>query len=419
MSLFHRAPVAVKPYTATEKTGLLKSRACPLCRRDDANVIQEFEDYQFFSDGRAPRVTLTDVQCRSCCTVYKNPTYTDRGMQELFAQAAASYGSECPADRVLEQVDWLARHHVDTSDILDYGCGDGRFLAALPPGRKIGIDVDKPSIAKGREIHPGITFFDEPLPNLIPFFPKTTTLWHALEHVDDPGGLLKCLHTIKLPYHGASSLASPHGTAHLVVEVPTLERGFTDDVCGFISAQHVTHFSERSLTTLLEWRGWYPTVIERMPYNGYRVLCVNGPMSVPGDHVKSAPEDVALVSRYLTHHAAVCRHVDRRLRGGTEGHPYVMWGAGMHTEALWHETSLREHMPVFIVDNDPGKQETHWRGVEIRPTDFLSPAWWIDWTKTKLVISSYGSQRAIRAAALESGIPESAIVTLYDTPVLY
>ena len=67
-------------------------RACPICECTEHTIIQTLRDFQFFTDAVAParpkRMTLHDVQCTNCGTLYKNPTYTDEGYRYLFSETA-------------------------------------------------------------------------------------------------------------------------------------------------------------------------------------------------------------------------------------------------------------------------------------------------------------------------------------------
>lgn len=422
---------------------LLTWRSCPVCSHSNFTVIQRLDDVQFYQDG-TPRVRLQEVQCHRCYTLYKNPTFSPQGMDVLFKQAAASYGSEHPGARASDQVAWCWKHGL-TGNLLDYGCGDGVFVSRWNPFRhRAGVERDPVALAKARDRHvfqsgplyPPIEFTDR-LP--IGFSPDVITLWHVLEHIPCPtnrrDALLDTFRGTFLPFH-VESFGAPHlKDRRLVVEVPILELGFTDDICGFFSNQHVTHFSRHSLDMLLRAAGWEPYISEEFAYNGRRVVCRSaghvpgpGPVSTvePGsDRVGTwwdekdtmgHPGDIALAHAYMRHHRKACRAVDERLTKGIEGKPFVIWGAGMHTEMLYQETSLKERMPEYLIDTDHGKTGTYWRGVAIDVPDIWHSS---DWRDRRLVISSYGSQREIKAAALTLGVPESAIVTLYDDPVVY
>ena len=133
---------------------LVAYRPCPICGSLECKTILVFDDFQFFSDSveNPKRTEIREVQCQKCHAVYLNPCYTSTGFDILFAEAGQSYGST--QGRPKEQQGWLAKRGLldEGSVFLDVGCYDGRFLDRLPNNiRKIGVDIDAPSITRGQE----------------------------------------------------------------------------------------------------------------------------------------------------------------------------------------------------------------------------------------------------------------------------
>jgi hypothetical protein len=92
----------------------------------------------------------------------------------------------------------------------------------------------------------------------------------------------------------------------------------------------------------------------------------------------------------------------------------VVWGSGTHTELLYHLTPLFRSdagRRFALVDADPIKQGTTWRGIAVHPPGAIQS---VRWTDARLVISSYGSQNAIADAAVEMGVPDDRVVRLYE-----
>ena len=59
----------------------------------------------------------------------------------------------------------------------------------------------------------------------------------------------------------------------MVIEVPVIDNGNTNDIHGFFTVQHATHFSRASLANCLRVSGWIITEEYRVPdYNGLRVI---------------------------------------------------------------------------------------------------------------------------------------------------
>jgi hypothetical protein len=87
----------------------------------------------------------------------------------------------------------------------------------------------------------------------------------------------------------------------------------------------------------------------------------------------------------------------------------LIWGAGSHTEMLYHATSFFQaarEREYLLVDRDPAKIGGTWRGIPIVAPDAA------DGANVPLVVSSYQGQPEIVAEARARGIDQ--IVALYD-----
>lgn len=388
----------------------LRARPCPICGSARVRTVLNLDDFQFFSDSavQPKRVNLRQVQCLQCHALFLNPVYSAQGFALLFAEAGQSYGAS--EGRPQEQIAWLAARGLlqQGSKLLDAGCYDGGFLSHLPDYvERIGVDIDGPAIERGRALHgaAGICFVQGNFESFkSPNVPDCITMFHVLEHLPDPIAVLKNLR------------ANAHGNTRLVVEVPILEKGATNDINGFFSVQHTTHFSRASLRNALGRAGWsVEEWFEQPDYNGCRVL------ACPGDveSTNGSTDDVAALHEYLASWHAAVASVNRRIAALQTDRRCVIWGGGMHTEFLYQVSNLfqldasREYL---IVDSDPIKHGKSWRGIDIYPTEIIAD---VDWTDAQLVVSSYGSQDAIVNAALARGVPVERIVRLYERIDVY
>lgn len=387
-------------------------RACPICGSLHSKTVIGFDDFQFFSDDAVlpKRLDLKQVQCLDCFAAYMNPCYCPFGFSVLFAEASQSYGST--AERPAEQLGYLAARGLldEGMRVLDVGCHDGRFLATLPDKvSRVGIDIDPASIKLGRQQHhtKAIEFIcgDFERFDYRSASPTVITVFHVLEHLPRPVAVLKKLRSISAE------------VTRLVVEVPILEKGDTNDINGFLTAQHVTHFSRQSFRNALGLAGW--RVVEWMEmegYNGCRVLA--NPTGEPWTP-RAEPADIPRLYQHLASWYRAIERVDERLAPLRDARQCVVWGAGLHTEYLYHTTSLfhaRQDRRYILVDSDPTKQGRSWRGVPIYSPNILTG---IDWARTALVISSYASQESMAGTALEHGIPAASIVRLYNDVRVY
>ena len=335
-----------------------------------------------------------------------NPGYSKTGFEILFAEAGRSFGST--AAHQMEQVKWLQSKNLVGScqSLLDVGCYDGHFLSLLPKSvRKFGVDIDKPAIQRGRQRYSpqGLDLMHGALETFQPSIkPDVITMFHVLEHLYDPYKVLKNLHD------------KSHEAARLVIEVPILEKGITNDINGFFSIQHLTHFSLNSLKLLIRRSGWEIIDSEEInDYNGYRVLTRRSEKVIE-ELISGNVFDKVSLLKYLQNYFSNLFEISNRIESWPNTSKAIIWGAGAHTEFLYQVTHYfhkNRDTEFFIVDNDPVKHHSSWRGLNIYYPAVLKN---IDWSNCSLVISSYGGQHAIEKTALELGIPASATRTLYD-----
>jgi hypothetical protein len=382
-----------------------EERPCPICSSSRARTVLQFDQFQFYSDsGELPkRVDIREVQCLDCFALYLNPCYTDYGFLVLFSEAGRSYGSS--AAHTSQQIEWLKAQGLlrAGSRLLDAGCYDGAFLAHLPDDLgKIGVDVDAPAIARGRQMlgGKGIEFIQGDFETFS--YGKSLdviTMFHVLEHLRRPVAVLRNL----------CSMAQA-GT-RLVVEVPILENGITNDINGFFTVQHMTHFTRVSLQNCLAMAGW--TCIESLEqrdYNGFRIIA--RPSESKGI-IEQEPRAMSLLRGYMASWNAAVKVVEDQIYELRGANRCVIWGGGAHTEFLYQTTSFfhsRRDRVYAIVDGDPIKKGKSWRGLEIYSPDLLRELIWSD---EYMLVSSYSGQLEIVKAIVELGIPRQRVVTLY------
>jgi ubiquinone/menaquinone biosynthesis C-methylase UbiE len=386
---------------------LMAMRPCPVCEGLVAPCVMELSAFQFYSDSRElpKRATVRTVQCARCFALFQNPCFTPFGFRVLAAEAGRSYGST--EGRAAEQIEWLARHgRLEAgSCVVDIGCFEGSFLGELPPSlHRVGVDIDAPAIERGRLKYgpQGISFvlgdfetfaYDERAPD-------TITMLMVLEHLPRPVEVLRKLRSLA------------HAGTRLVIEVPILERGPTDDVNGFFSVLHTTHFSRTTLDRALRRAGWsVVAATDQEDYNGYRVLAAP---SGPSESVKPNVRDLVATHEALARWHRAAGEVDAKIAEARPADHWVVWGAGGHTEFLYHNTTLfrgASERRFGLVDSDLLKHGKTWRGLVVQAPSTLAL---VDWRNTNLVVSSYGGQESIARAARALGVPEDRIVRLYD-----
>lgn len=389
----------LKRISHTDTTDYLQNRPCPICKKSENKTVLTLNNFQFFSDESfAKQIDIQQRQCNSCGAVFMNPCYSNRGFEVLFSEASQSYGST--SIRPLEQVRWLQQYHLLESGhrVLDIGCGTGNFLSNLPEEiLKVGVDIDLPSIQIAKEKYPTIEFICSSFENLTyDATINTITMFHVLEHLPNP------LETLQRLYHLSDN------STKLVVEIPIIENGFTNDINGFLSVQHLTHFSRTSFKNILALSGWEVLEwLEQKEYNGCRILAQKG---LPAQTILKGHNEYLNVYHYLSHWYQSIGEIEKKILS-QKIEKCVIWGAGMHLEFLYQLTSLfHQNMECIIVDSDKNKQLKSWRGLMIYDPHILTTLE----QPVSVLISSYGGQNSIYQAALSFGIPEKNIIKLYD-----
>ncbi|MFQ5740138.1 MAG: class I SAM-dependent methyltransferase [Acidobacteriota bacterium] len=384
---------------------LLMHRPCPLCGSLESRCILKLDNFQFFQDSltQPKRVNLEQQQCLVCFTLYLNPCYSDYGFKVLFALAGRSYGAT-PA-RPEEQIDWLQQRGLlePKTRLLDVGCFEGHFLSSLPDHiQKSGLDIDRAAIERARtRFGESIHFVNGDFETFqYPGHPDVITLFHVLEHLPRPVAALSKLRSIS------------HPSTRLVVEVPILEKGLTNDINGFFSVQHMTHFSRQSLKRCLSQSGWEEVDrLEPSEYNGCRVAARP---TQPNSAGQPSGQDLDALCQCLATWRKSVSQVARVLQSIEECSHCAIWGAGLHTEFLYQTTLFfqsNRRRRLILIDSDPEKQGLSWRGVPIYSPSVLES---IDSARIPLLISAYGDQDVIAQAALKRGVPETAVVKLYS-----
>ena len=379
-----------------------QSRNCPVCENIEVKVVHAYDDFQFFTDSNEEykRADLKDCQCKNCFFLFKNPCYTDSGLKALFAEAGFSYGSS--SHHQLEQIYWLNKLNLikPQTKLLDVGCYEGGFLSKLPSQIcRMGVDVDLPAIKRGRKNNPDLFLSHGEFDKFTPLHkPTTITMFHVLEHLRNPIGVLTRLREISAP------------DVTLIIEVPILELGQTNDLNGFFSVQHLSHFSKNSLSNVISKSGWHIKEAEEIKgYNGFRVV------AIPTNNrnmVNINSNDLILTQKILDDWRLSQLALEENFTKLPDDGNFVIWGAGFHTEILYQLTSLFKQSRRFIlVDSDPSKNKKTWRGIEIYHPSYIEEI--LD-NPFHLIPSSYSGHESIITSAISIGVSKDRVINLYD-----
>ncbi len=205
-------------------------------------------------------------RCTDCGAVFINPQlpqselkayYTSHYLPYRGAEAWGKYANFVKKSQIKldnKRAQLLQKHfHVDeASIILDIGCGKPTFLKTckeLFNCEALGIDFSDHGWAKEKELFRDITLQVGEVEQLDKAVePDIITMWHYLEHDDQPLERLKHLAEISKP------------TTQLIIEVPNYDsksrKKFGKHWAGWHTPRHLTLFSPNNIGILLERSGW-------------------------------------------------------------------------------------------------------------------------------------------------------------------
>ena len=143
--------------------------------------------------------------------------------------------------------------------VLDVGCGSGGVgpgLRAAGATRIVGIEVEPSAARRAREIYDEVVIdsVEAALDSLTERF-QTILCLDVLEHLVDPGAVLRALHAVAAP--GCSLQVSvPNARHHSLVRDLVVRGTFGYTHAGHRDVTHLRWFTRRDMELLLEATGW-------------------------------------------------------------------------------------------------------------------------------------------------------------------
>lgn len=207
---------------------------------------------------------LPMARCRSCGLLWRFPcepvdyihreTYTEDGKL---------------SDRIENCKDRfrILSRHIDLNNICDVGCGEGAFLEVLRNrGIKniVGIEPNRMAVKFAEQLslpvfHGSIANLQQLAQNL-PWRIKTVTLFHVIEHLENPAESLAVI----------AKVLPPGG--FLIIETPSTE-GYSLKKTNFkhklVYPEHLFYFNQSNLKKLIEKRGFFVVASSKRDFNQY------------------------------------------------------------------------------------------------------------------------------------------------------
>jgi SAM-dependent methyltransferase len=193
------------------------------------------------------------VRCGSCGLAYVSPRPDTAALSRYYGPGFYDRPGEDSGlvGRSLNRLFMLERVAKATAGrppgrVLDVGCGEGSFLAAMARSgwESWGVDISKDGAARA-SARPGVKIFGKSLEECS-FEPASfdlVTMWHSIEHVPDPASLLRRIAGL-IKDDGAVFLAFPNGESWEF-------RLFGPRWFHLDPPRHLHYFSPRTMSRLL------------------------------------------------------------------------------------------------------------------------------------------------------------------------
>jgi len=177
---------------------------------------------------------------------------------ELLESVWASVPAGAEPEHFAERRDWLLARVGPGERVLDLGCGEGQFTAALAAAgaHPLGVDVVAEPLRRARERHPELHFRHEPLDGPLVFGDGTfDVVWagEVIEHVVDVAGWLSEVRRV-LPSGGRLLLTTPDHPPELLARLAADPAAFAEHFDP--RSDHVRFFNARSLGEVVEDLGF-------------------------------------------------------------------------------------------------------------------------------------------------------------------
>jgi 2-polyprenyl-3-methyl-5-hydroxy-6-metoxy-1,4-benzoquinol methylase len=245
---------------------------CPICARKDFTTLYPAtfrgnvaDAPSYFLANRQAIAHGRIVKCSSCGFVFTTPQFLPEEYDQIYKEVAARHPGLSDIDagnsaRYARLARMVRRHVPEARRFLDFGCGDGNFLNALPEHDGIGFEVgeESESFADGKHVITGDFFRRIGAAPILPNSFDLVTSFDVLEHLPDLDSYIQAFHQIIIP-----------GGA-LVVTVPDISSWlarFMREKWNMILLEHLWYFSVDTLKMLMEKNGFELVLARKIPYD--------------------------------------------------------------------------------------------------------------------------------------------------------
>jgi 2-polyprenyl-3-methyl-5-hydroxy-6-metoxy-1,4-benzoquinol methylase len=253
-----------------EQKGMLVHKVCPICTSEKIEFALKASSY------RVKNETFDVFVCKSCSHKFTNPVPDEEAIGEYYK--SENYISHTDSnksffDKAYQMVKkislnnkegLLSKYGVDKDRVfLDYGAGTGSFVNLLDERNWNVLGIEISSEARSQSAKRELLYNIDKLEDLDSESLSGFSMWHVLEHIYEPEILLKTL-AQKMKRGAIGFIAVPnndswdahyYGQTWAALDLPL----------------HFSHFTKKSMKTLLDKAGLTLVKVESMPFDAYYI----------------------------------------------------------------------------------------------------------------------------------------------------
>jgi SAM-dependent methyltransferase len=242
--------------------------ACPVC--DGTSFVERYPgtfegDWQdavpYFLTGRTKAVHGRIVRCRDCGFTFTSPQFTAADYARIYAAVHAGGGGGSPPQARFAALARMVRQAEPGGRFLDFGCGSGAFLDAMPGYEGVGFEVaaDIPDgvVRRDRFVTGDILADNLPAVGLTPASFDFIVAWDVLEHLAAPAQQMQRL----------QSLLKPGGQLYLTLPNNASRAArLSGKTWNMLLLEHLWYFDPATVTRFLDRCGFVVDAVRPIGY---------------------------------------------------------------------------------------------------------------------------------------------------------
>lgn len=242
--------------------------ACPVC--DAASFVERYpatfdgdwrDAVPYFLTGRTKAVHGRIVRCRDCGFTFTSPQFTAAEYARIYASVHAGGGGGSPPQARFAALARLVRQTETGGRFLDFGCGSGAFLDAMPGydaiGFEVAADIPEGVVRRDRFVTGDILADTLPTAGLSPASFDFIVAWDVLEHLAAPAQQMQRLNTLLKP-GGRLYLTIPNNASWAA--------RVSGEKWNMLLLEHLWYFDPTTLTRLLDRCGFAVNAVKPIGY---------------------------------------------------------------------------------------------------------------------------------------------------------